>query len=237
MSKASKTIKYSALLLALLLLAAAAYYTVVVFQARQYTTEVIIPNLSRTKYALTAADLTPRQLDILLKVEDPAFYKHCGVDLVTSGAGLTTITQAVVKKLYFEEFSPGIAKIKQTLIAWLALDPMVSKQDQLTLFLNLMGLGHGVQGFAAASRHYYDKPFRELSEDEYISLVAMIVAPRTFNPRDFPQRNALRVKRIKRLVAGEYQPKGLCDLYYGKLDSETVKGLAPMSYFESYYRD
>ena len=124
-----------------------------------------------------------------------------------------------------------------TLIAWLALDPMVRKQDQLTLFLNLMGLGQGVQGFAAASRHYYHKPFRELTEDEYISLVAMVVAPRTFNLRDHPQRNALRVERIKALVAGRYQPKGLCDLYYGRLDPETVKGLAPMSYFESYYRD
>lgn len=61
-------------------------------------------------------DLDRRQLSILLAMEDPGFYTHKGVDLKTPGAGLTTITQVLVKKLYFKEFKPGLRKIKQILL-------------------------------------------------------------------------------------------------------------------------
>ena len=225
----------SAVLAGLVLLTA--YYTWQVIEARRLTKEEIIPRLRQTAWPITARDLSPAWRDILLKVEDPAFFSHGGVDLSTPGAGLTTITQGLVKVLYFENFRPGFQKPRQTLIAWLALDPLVSKEDQLTLFLNLIGLGQGTRGFDQAARHYYGKEFSQLSQEQYISLVAMIVAPRTFNLRTQPQRNALRVARIKELVAGRYKPKGLCDLFYGPLDQETQKGLAPMSYFESYYRN
>lgn len=46
---------------------------------------------------LDISDLSAWQLDALLKIEDPAFYRHKGVDLKTPGAGLTTITQSLVK--------------------------------------------------------------------------------------------------------------------------------------------
>ncbi|WP_234902631.1 transglycosylase domain-containing protein [Agrobacterium larrymoorei] len=51
---------------------------------------------------------------ILLAVEDPNFSTHSGVDFSTPGAGLTTITQSAAKRLAFEEFHPGIGKIRQT---------------------------------------------------------------------------------------------------------------------------
>ncbi len=213
-----------------------AYYAIEVWKARTYTTETLLPKLKDTVYPLTLADLTPRQRGILLKVQDPAFYSHGGVDLTTPGAGLTTITQALVKILYFEKFHPGVAKIRQTLIAAYALDPLVGKDEQLRLFINLIGLGEGTHGFEEGARHYFGKDFRGLDEDQYLALVAMIIAPRNFSLSQHPERNRERVARIKRLVAGEYQPKGLCDLYYGPLDPETQKGLAPFSYFAFYYK-
>jgi membrane peptidoglycan carboxypeptidase len=36
-------------------------------------------------------------------------------------------------------------------------------------------------GFDKAAQLYCGKPFQLLTEDEYISLVAMIIAPRTFH--------------------------------------------------------
>jgi membrane carboxypeptidase/penicillin-binding protein len=189
---------------------------------------------------LDLEDVTERQLDILLKVEDPAFYAHNGVDLSTPGAGITTITQGLVKKFYFKQFKPGPAKIKQTLIAMFALDPLVSKDDQLRLFINVYHLGNingqEVQGFEAAAQAFHDKPFQELSEDEYISLVAMIIAPATFHVQRHPERNAERVARIKQVVAGEYTPKGLFDLFYGPMPENVQDNLPPMSYFEKYYQ-
>lgn len=208
------------------------YYTFIVIKARIETEEIVSRYSTPDIIKLKSDDLTQRQLDILLKVQDPNFYNHKGVDLKTPGAGLTTISQAVVKKLYFKSFKPGVRKIKQTLIARFAFNSLISKKKQLDLFINLMWFGPDIVGFADASQHYYKKKFKRLSENEYISLVAMIIAPRTFNLKDHPESNRERVRRIKLLIAGKYRPKGLMDQYYGPLDEYEKDNVAPFSYFE-----
>jgi len=55
-----------------------------------------------------------------------------------------------------------------------------------------------IKGFAKAARSYYHKSFTLLSEDEYISLVAMIVVPQTFHLLHHPEWNEERVRRIKK---------------------------------------
>ncbi|RJP24645.1 MAG: glycosyl transferase family 51 [Candidatus Abyssobacteria bacterium SURF_5] len=206
------------------------YYVIVVVMARDYTRDVIIkdleskswrrPNGSVNGFLLSAGDMTQRQLDILLAVEDPTFFEHNGMDLRTPGAGITTLTQGLVKILYFENFKPGIRKVKQTLIAVFALDPLISKEDQLLLSINALYLGHEdekeIRGFEEAAQSYYGKSFESLTEDEYVSLVAMIIAPNSFHVLRHPEENAERVRRIKKLVAGEYKPSGLMDVYYEK---------------------
>src|SRR5690242_1897929 len=71
---------------------------------------------------LKASDLTEDRRAILLAVEDPSFARHHGVDWSTPGQGATTISQALVKRLYFDDFKPGFDKIEQTLIARFMLD-------------------------------------------------------------------------------------------------------------------
>ena len=183
------------------------------------------------------SDLNQWQLNALLAIEDPNFYEHKGVDLRTPGAGLTTITQSLTKVFYFNQFKPGLAKIKQTLIARYVVDKLVTKDDQLTLFLNTIYLGEAkgkaVFGFEHAAKAYYNKRVGNLTEDEYLSIVAMIIAPHNFHIVDCPDANAERTKRIKKVISGDYQPKHLMDLYYGELDEETQKGLPPASYVPS----
>lgn len=218
------------------LLGAFLYYAWVIYSAREYTVGTLLPAYRNTPFSLAVSDLSPRQVEILLKVEDPRFFEHNGVDLSTPGAGITTITQALVKHLYFEKFSPGIAKVKQTAIARFALDPLMDKDDQLRLFINTAYLGPDAIGFARASEAFFGKPFSQLNEDQYIALVAMLIAPAIFDVRRYPERNRERVERIKRVVNGEYVPRGLFDVFYGKLDKDIQQGIPPMSYFESYYQ-
>ena len=93
-----RTAKYLRLLgfgAILALLAFGTYLSWEVYSARQYTSSTVLPNYQSTAYPLALADLSPRQIEILLKVEDPRFHEHCGVDLATPGAGITTITQDV----------------------------------------------------------------------------------------------------------------------------------------------
>ncbi|MCG8487828.1 MAG: transglycosylase domain-containing protein [Chromatiales bacterium] len=212
------------------------YYGWELYAAYQYTLDRVIPQEKATAYPLATSSLTATQQSALLKIEDPNFYHHAGIDLTTPGAGITTITQALVKKLYFERFTPGIAKIKQTLIARFVLDPLMSKEMQLRRFINTVYLGPKAKGFEQAANHYFNRPFDQISDDQFLALVAMIIAPETFNIEKYPERNRARVARLKRVINGEYEPKGLFDLYYGRLDQKTQQNLPPLSYFESYYR-
>ncbi|MBI5249268.1 MAG: transglycosylase domain-containing protein [Desulfomonile tiedjei] len=212
------------------------YFAWVIYSAREYTANTLLPAYRATPYPLAVSDLSPRQIEILLKVEDPHFFEHRGVDLSTPGAGITTITQALVKHLYFEKFSPGIAKLKQTVIARFALDPLMAKNDQLRLFINTAYLGPNASGFAQAAELFFGKPFAQLNEDEYVALVAMLIAPTTFDIKRYPERNHERVERIKRVVSGEYVPRGLFDVFYGKLEKDIQRNIPPLSYFESYYQ-
>jgi membrane peptidoglycan carboxypeptidase len=230
-----KILKYAVTAAMISLLMVVTRYSWVLYSARTYTTETILPRQKEVHYPIHPHSLNSRQLEILLKVEDPRFFEHKGVDFSTPGAGITTITQGLVKHLYFDQFKPGVAKIKQTLIAAFVLNPLMSKEDQLRLFMNTVYLGQGIKGFEQAAKFYFHKSFAQLTEDEYIAIVAMIIAPETFNVNKFPTRNQERVERIKRLISGEYKPRGLFDLYYGPLDTETQKNLPPLSYFKGYY--
>lgn len=239
-------LKYNGSVLLVILFWIFAYYGYSVHEARKYTIEIISSDLARNQWRypngtikrinLFSHDLSKRQTEILIKVQDPGFYDHDGVDLSTPGAGLTTITQAIVKKLYFDSFKPGIAKIKQSLIARFAVNELITKDQQLILFINTMYLGNvdnePIVGLASAAKAYFGLPVNKLTDDQFISLVAMLVSPSTFHITKHPDWNSDRSNRIKAVIAGEYKPKGLMDQFYGDLPQEVVNaGLPTASYF------
>ena len=146
----------------------------------------------------------------MLDVTDPHFFTHNGWDF--GGGTMTTITQSLVKGLYFEQFKPGIRKIRQSLIARFALDPQLPKTEQLRLFINTIWLGsvdgRPIEGFAEGARAFYGKEFAELTFDEYLSLL-MFDRPAELNVHVNPQGNARRVRQIQRLLAGRCRRPGL----------------------------
>jgi membrane peptidoglycan carboxypeptidase len=242
----ARILKYIELFILVIFIAGVVYGTFTVVTARVYTKKTVLKDLANSQwrqlkgepkpFGITSSDLSERQKAIVVKVQDPGFYHHHGIDLSTPGAGITTITQAIVKKLYFENFTPGIAKIKQSIIARFVVDGLIPKEDQLTIFLNAMYFGkvnnRSLIGLATASKAYYQKPVDRLTEDQYISIIAMIVMPGTFHILDHPEWNRERTNRIKALVDGRYTPKGLMDQFYGDLPKEVVEaGLPRASYF------
>lgn len=227
-----KYVKYCLASLLILVLAITLHYANEIRIARAQTPVLLAQAQQSYAKAAPSAKLTPEQLAILLAVEDPKFYSHHGVDLATPGAGMTTITQGLVKLLYYPEgFKQGLAKIRQTLIAQYALDALVSKDTQLDLFLNLAYFGQQdndvVTGFAQAAQVYLHKNLEFLSEDEFISLVAMLIAPNKLKP-DTPANN-VRVKRIKAYLSNSYQPKSVLDFEYNETLSGTYSEEALMA--------
>lgn len=218
MGKKKTGMRVLRLALFLILIAVILYYSVEVFVARANTQKIVDSYYQTGQVKITLDDLTQRQIDILLAVEDPSFYNHHGVDFKTPGAGWTTIPQGLAKKFYFKNFKQGLNKIKQTLCARLALDPLVSKDTQLTLYLNIMYYGNGLYGLYDAAEFYFHKTVSELSEDEYIALIATILNPEELNIKDHPYENDRRVERIHKVLSSRYTPRGLFDIEYEGAD-------------------
>lgn len=199
------------------------YYAIVMIIGYVQTPGLVARRIAQVETRLKVEQLSAEYLRILLEVEDPEFFSHKGIDLSTPGAGLTTITQGLAKDLYFEQFRPGgLAKLRQSLLA-LVLNQRITKQEQLYLFINTVYLGNHegvtVSGFVTAARVYFDREFAALTREEYLALVAMIIAPNDFNVATHPEKNAQRVHRIERLLRGECKPAGLRDVYYVNCDA------------------
>jgi len=190
------------------------YFSIEVFYARSHTIEMANKYLSSAQ--ITKQDLSTEQLEILIKIEDPKFFNHKGVDFITPGGGWTTITQALAKKFYFKNFKQGLPKFKQTLCARFALHPLVSKDQQITLFLNMMNFGNNQIGIVNAANYYYSKTVNQLSRNEYITLIASLISPSSLNIKTNPNENKLRVERINKMLSGQYNPKSLFDITYDK---------------------
>jgi membrane carboxypeptidase/penicillin-binding protein len=215
-----RKVKIILLTLGLFLAAVFIHYLVVVLKARAKTPAIVREALGPDKVDLQLADLTEQQLDALLKIQDPNFYHHQGFDLTTPGAGVTSLSQGLVKLFYFDNFKPGVKKIEQTLIARFAFDALTPKDTILKLFINHVYLGQRggkpIYGLEDASDFYFHKKFKELTENEYLALIAMMRAPFTFHYLDKREENDRRVSRMKKYLAGEYVPKDNSDWLYDK---------------------
>lgn len=188
------------ILVAVLLTITSLYYAYIVFDARTSTFSKVSTARIQFEVPLLKNDLSDKQLKELITIQDPNFYSHKGTDFL--GKRVTTITQSLVKFLYFEKFTPGIAKIKQSLIASFALDSLVSKNEQLELFLNLTYFGNvdgvDVRRFSKAAKVYFGKQFKDLSDEEYLKLLAMLSGPNLYNVKTNPTKNSEQVALLRK---------------------------------------
>ena len=206
-------LRYSGMAVAALLSILTLYEAIALSRAQKRTPGVI--EVAK-KGEIRLRDVPRQRLNMLLKVEDPNFYNHKGLDFSTPGAGMTSITQSLVKRFYFKNFQKGFAKLEQSLIARFVLDPAMSKEAQLEAYLNHSHFGwrngRPVVGLATAARTYYSRDASQLSDKQFLSLVAMLVAPRELDPLRQPAANAERVRRIEAMLAGKCAPRGLSDV-------------------------
>lgn len=175
----------------------------------------------RVDAIIAAADpadvtLTPQRTAILLRVEDPTFWTNNGIDFSSPGAGMTTLSQSLGKRIFFERFRPGFPKGELIVLTRFALYPKVDKQRTLKAFLATAYYGHrdgrALIGTGPAARAWFGKSLAALSDREYLSLIAMGPSPKTLDPLRHSAANAERVARIERLLARQCKPDGLRDV-------------------------
>ncbi len=152
----------------------------------------------------------------LLAVQDPAFEDHNGVDMTTPGAGITTVTQSLAKRVGFENFTPGIGKIRQTGYA-LGLESRLSKEQIMALWLDTLEMGRGpngwVTGFHRMSDAVYGASPEAITDNQYLSLLAVLISPGCYRLGSDDEALLERTTRIRRLVNGECEPNDNSDVW------------------------
>ena len=97
----------------------------------------------------------------------------------------------LARKLYLTPEKTWRRKIEEALLT-VEIEKNYSKQQILTLYSNLMYLGHGNYGMKAAAKDYFGKSVAELSVTEAATLAGILQRPSSYSPHHRPD---LVVKR------------------------------------------
>jgi penicillin-binding protein 1A len=156
-------------------------------------------------------DISPNLINALVATEDVRFYKHGGVDFIGFASGLvstakgdrrgaSTITQQLAKNLFntrkrksqgLVKYIPGIKTVVFKCKEWLTaykIEHQYTKQQILTLYLNTVPFGNNSYGIKTATLKYFNKMPNQVTPAEAATLIGMLKATSTYNPRVYPQR-------------------------------------------------
>jgi len=178
----------------------------------------VFATFARQRRVLLDENEVPEVLEnALIAVEDSNFYSHGGIDLaaivraelanlrageIEEGAG--TITMQLARTLFLTREQTLRRKIEEAFLA-VELEKNYSKQQLLTMYMNLMNVSHGNYGFAAASRYYFDKHVGDLELHEAAMLAGIVQIPSRFSPYRRP--DLVRKRRdhvLRRMLAEGY---------------------------------
>jgi penicillin-binding protein 1A len=152
--------------------------------------------------------------DAIVSVEDQNFWEHWGIDfsgIARAGVknlmagrvveGGSTLTQQLSKNLFLTPERSMRRKIQEAMLA-IQIERNYTKQQILTMYVNLHFLSHGQYGFAAASEFYFDKQMKDLTIEEAAMLAALPRSPINYSPILHPDRALMRRNyAIDRMVA------------------------------------
>jgi len=157
---------------------------------------------------VTADDVDPRFLKMLIAYEDKRFYEHGGIDpqalmragwqALTSGhvvSGGSTLTMQVARLLEPRPQRRLMDKIAEMIRA-VQIERRLSKRQILDLYLRLAPYGGNIEGTRAASLAYFGKEPKHLSTAEAALLVALPQAPETRRPDRKPKLAAEARNRV-----------------------------------------
>lgn len=150
--------------------------------------------------------ISPNVINALIATEDSRFYKHRGIDEIAllrvfmksillqdrSSGGGSTLSQQIAKNLFprksFGPLTMPINKLRESIIAY-RLEKLYTKEEILTLYLNTVPFAENTFGIGVASERFFNKPPLKLKVHEAATLVGMLKANNSYNPRKNPERS------------------------------------------------
>jgi len=154
-------------------------------------------------------EISPNVINALIATEDSRFYQHRGIDEIAlmrvfvksvllqdhSAGGGSTLSQQIAKNLYprksFGALSMPVNKLRESIIAY-RLEKLYSKNEILSLYLNTVPFAENTFGIGVASERFFSKPPSKLKVHEAATLVGMLKANNSYNPRKNPGRSLER---------------------------------------------
>jgi penicillin-binding protein 1A len=159
---------------------------------------------------LAEGEIPPLLADAVIAVEDSNFRRHGGVDAMAilraqaanlrAGQieeGASTLTMQLARLLFLNPERTWRRKIEEAFLA-VELEKTFSKEQILTLYLNLVNLGHGNYGMESAARYYFGKSVADLTLPEAAALAGIIQRPSDYSPYRRPE--VVRQRRDKVLT-------------------------------------
>lgn len=144
----------------------------------------------------------------VISVEDHRFYKHNGVDLISTVKAIFTnvkassyvtggssITQQLAKNMYFSQEKKMVRKIAEMFMAY-NLEKNLSKNEILELYINNIYYGSGYYSVYSASMGYFNKKPSELTLDEASLLAGIPNAPSIYSLDVNPTLARQRQKQV-----------------------------------------
>ena len=129
----------------------------------------------------------------LIAVEDRRFYKHNGFDIIGTGRAIyndlkawelleggSTISQHLAKNLYFPQDDTLQRKIAEIFMA-MKIEREYNKEDVLELYVNGIYYGSGYYCIYDASKGYFGKIPKEMTDYECTLLVGIPNAPSVYS--------------------------------------------------------
>ena len=166
-------------------------------------------------------DELPKQLiDALIATEDERFYGHSGIDFkatvravvyLNKKGGASTISQQLARQLFVGVRSKNIfeaitQKAKEWVLA-VRLERQYTKEEIITMYLNIYDFGYNGDGIKSASNIYFGKEPMELNIEESAMLVGMLKNSSLYNPMRRPEL----VKSRRNVVFNQMKRNSLLD--------------------------
>ena len=186
------------------------------------------------------SEISPDIIRATILYEDKYFYYHPGINPIAlfratinylSGAahpaGASTITMQVARMKYDINTREIMGKLKQ-IAAAIYIDLFYSKDEIITAYLNLAPYGGNIESIGAASLIYFDKPPKNLTTIESITLATI---PQNPNKRGLNTASGLqnmmkmRGDLVRRWIAETGSDKNLTTLAQMPLSARTTREL------------
>jgi membrane peptidoglycan carboxypeptidase len=164
---------------------------------------------SQNRVEVALDDISPYVAEAAVSTEDPRFYEHGGVDVISAtrallvgligddGGGASTITMQYVRNqrvqaaeaildpderdaAFQDATEVSMGRKLQEMRLAIGVEQQFSKDEILQGYLNIALFGGQIYGIEAAAQYYFGKPAKDLTLSESATLVGTVQNPNAF---------------------------------------------------------